>query len=353
MNEGFQKVRVAAAQISPAFLDREGSTEIACHWIAEAARGGAELLSFGEAWLPAYPFWIFMGSPIYSAQFSRRLYENAVEIPSATTDRLCEAARKAGIHVVMGLTELWGGSLYLAQLFINDRGEIVGHRRKLKPTHWERAIWGEGDGSDFFVVPTSIGRLGALNCWEHLQPLNLFAMNAFGEQIHVAAWPAFAIYNRVDPSFTNEANLAASRAYAMATQTFVIHTSAVVDDATVELLCDDDDKRLLLESGGGQCAVINPLGAIISTPLSSTAQGLVFADCDFGVIASAKMSNDPAGHYQRGDVFQVHFNPAPRRPLVPRAAIAADPTTAASEDLPNIKHPPFSPAVKLPIVVDD
>ena len=324
MDRDFKKVRVAAAQVSPAFLQRDASTEIAVQWIGKAARERAQLVAFGEAWLPAYPFWIFMGSPIYSAPFSRQLYANAVEVPSPTTDALCLAAKQNNIFVVMGLTEKSGGSLYLSQLFIGDDGRILGHRRKLKPTHWERAIWGEGDGSDFFTISTRIGNLGALNCWEHLQPLNIMAMNSFNEQIHVAGWPAFAIYNKVDPSFTNDANVSATRAYAMMTQSFAIHVSAIVNQETVDLLCGQDpDKHHLLEVGGGGSEIIGPLGNTVGRPIGPLAEGLVLGDCDFAEIASAKMSNDSSGHYQRGDTFQLLMNLAPRKPVVVHSAPAS------------------------------
>jgi nitrilase len=344
----FPTVRLAAAQVAPAFLDREASTAIACQWIAEAGSQGVHVLGFGEAWLPAYPFWIFMGSPIYSAPFSRRLYANAVEIPSATTDALCRAARDANVFVVIGMTEKSGGSLYLAQLFISNEGKIVGHRRKLKPTHWERSIWGEGDGSDFFVVPSAYGNIGASNCWEHLQPLNIMTMNALNEQIHVASWPAFAIYNKIDPSFSNEANVSASRAYAMMTQSFTIHSSAVMDQVGLDMLCGDDPElNRLLELGGGTSEIIAPGGGTVARSPSPTFEGLIIGDCDMGQIATAKMSNDSSGHYQRGDVFQLHFNPAPRRAFVVQDAIhksvsetAVDPVSARLKP-----KPPTSPPV--------
>ena len=41
----------------------------------------------------------------------------------------------------------------------------------MKPTLAKRSIFGEGDGSHQKVVDTGIGRLGALSCWRHQQPL--------------------------------------------------------------------------------------------------------------------------------------------------------------------------------------
>jgi aliphatic nitrilase len=298
------------------YLDREATVEKAAKHAALAARQGAQLIAFGEAWLPGYPWWIYMMSPIKGATFAQRLYANAVEIPGPTTERLCKIARDNGIEIVMGMTERDRGSLYLAQLFIDAEGRIIGHRRKLKPTHNERAVWGEGDGSDIIVVKSELGNLGALNCWEHLQPLTRFAMNYFNEQIHVSAWPGFSLYPGLLHSFSAEANLAASRSYALETQTFVIHVGPHTDAATVEMLCDDEHTSKLLRVGGGYSEIIDPNGKTIAGPLEPDTEGLVIADCDLSLIGSARMANDPAGHYARADVTQLILNRAPRRAVV-------------------------------------
>ena len=316
MGDIFPTVRLAAAQASPVFLDRERSTEKAVELITEAARQEAQLIAFGEAWLPGYPWWIYMGSPIYGGKFTQQLYANAVKIQSDTIDRLCIAARENHIYVIMGMTELAGGSLYLAQITIDPSGKLIGHRRKLKPTHAERTIWGEGDGSDLFVLPTVIGQVGSLNCWEHLQPLTRYAMNCFNEQIHVSAWPAFCLYTGILYSFSGEACVAVSRSYALETQTYVIHVGGLCDQATFDLLADDEEKRKLLRVGGGISQIIDPNGETIAGPLGDDEEGLLIADCDMSKIPAAKMANDPAGHYARADVTQLLLNRCPRRPLV-------------------------------------
>jgi nitrilase len=323
MTDRPKSIRVAAAQISPVFLDREATVDKAIEYIALAAKEGANLIAFGEAWLPGYPWWIYLVSPIKGFPFAQRLYENAVEIPSRTTDRLCKAARDNNICVVIGLTEKDRGSLYLAQLFIDAGGSIIGHRRKLKPTHNERAVWGEGDGSDIIVVKTEFGNLGALNCWEHLQPLTRFAMNYLNEQIHVSAWPGFSLYTGVMHSFSAEANLAASRSYALETQTFVIHVGPHTDADTVAMLCEGDEHAAsLLRVGGGYSEIIDPNGKTIGGPLEPDAEGLVFADCDLSLIGAARMANDPAGHYARADVTQLVLNRSPRRAVVFRDVVS-------------------------------
>jgi len=320
----FPKIRVAAAQIAPVYLDREASTEKACRAIAEAAGRGAQLVSFGEAWMPGYPWWIFMDTPLAGGHFDQELYANAIEIPSDTTDALCDAARRNGIHVVMGLTERAGGSLYLAQIFIDDQGRIVGHRRKLKPSHSERRIWGEGDGADLFVVQTALGKVGGLNCWEHLQPLTKFAMYSFGEQIHVAAWPAFSFLSEaVDFTFGCSCCEIISRTYALEGGCFVIFTPTFMDQATVDKLCGDNAaKRATMRVGGGGAAIIGPNGAIIAGPLPDGEEGILVGDIDFRMIAAMKMVNDPVGHYARADATQLLINPNPREAVIATAPLS-------------------------------
>lgn len=329
MGDTYETIRVAAAQVSPVFLDREASAAKAVDWIARAAREGCQLVAFGEAWLPGYPTWIFIGSPSYCAPFSQKLYANAVEIPSATTDTLCRAAKDNNIHVVIGMTEKSGASLYLAQLIIDNSGHIVGHRRKLKPTHAERTIWGEGDGSDLIVVPTKIGNIGALNCWENLQPLTCFALNSMNEQIHVAAWPGFILKEGFNHSFSIESNLAVSRSYALMTQSYVLHVGPYRDQATVDMLSINDEAAAILHVGGGSCEVIDPCGKTIAGPLEHDVEDLVIADCDMSVIALAKMSNDPAGHYARADATQLVINRTPRRPVIYRDVDGEVPRSSA------------------------
>ena len=162
--------------------------------IAEAAAKGAKLIAFPETWLPGYPWFIWLDSPAWGMQFIQRYHDNSLVYGSAQAERLAQAAKQHAITVVMGHSEKHGGSLYMGQWIIGADGETVAMRRKLKPTHVERTMFGEGDGSDLAVHDTPLGRVGALCCWEHLQPLSKYAMYAQNEQVHIAAWPSFSLY---------------------------------------------------------------------------------------------------------------------------------------------------------------
>jgi aliphatic nitrilase len=165
-------VRVAAVQAEPRWFDLDAGVEQIVNLIGEAAAGGAELVAFPEVFLPGYPWWIWLDSPAWGMRFVARYAENSMARDGAQMARTAAAAADHRVFVVLGFTERSAtGSLYMAQAIIDDAGQVIAVRRKLKPTHAERSVFGEGDGSDIRVHDTRLGRLGALNCAEHIQPL--------------------------------------------------------------------------------------------------------------------------------------------------------------------------------------
>jgi len=228
--------KVAVVQAAPAFLDLDAGIDKAIGLIEEAAARGARLIAFPETWLPGYPWHIWLDSPAWGMQFVQRYHDHSLVVGSAEYRRIAEAARANAIYVVLGFSEKAGGSLYMAQAFIDDAGETIAARRKLKPTHVERTVFGEGSGADLAVHATPLGRLGGLNCWEHLQPLTKYAMYAQDEQVHVAAWPSFSLYRGGAYALGCEVNNAASQVYAAEGQCYVLAPCAVVSPAMVELL---------------------------------------------------------------------------------------------------------------------
>lgn len=307
-------VRVAAVQAEPVWLDLAGSVEKAVALIGEAARGGAKLVSFGETFVPGYPWWIWLDSPAAGMAFVPRYAANSMTRDGAEMRRIRQAAAEHGVHVVLGFSERAGGSLYMAQAFIGDTGELISVRRKLKPTHVERSVFGEGDGSDLQVHDTALGKLGGLNCWEHFQPLTKYAMYSLGEEIHVASWPSFSVYRGAATALGPEVNTAASLTYAVEGQAFVLAACSVVGEAAHEVFCDTEAKRQLLRLGGGFARIFGPEGTPLAEPLAETEEGILYADLDPALIAIAKSAADPVGHYSRPDVFRllVNRNPAPR-----------------------------------------
>jgi nitrilase len=314
------RFRAAAVQAAPAFLDLDAGVDKAVSLIGEAAANGAQLIGFPETWLPGYPWFVWLDSPAWSLQFFQRYHDNSLAYGTPQAERLAAAAREHGITVVMGLSERQGGSLYIAQWMIGPDGETIAKRRKLKPTHVERTVFGEGDGSDLSVYDTALGRLGGLCCWEHLQPLSKYAMYAQNEQVHVGAWPSFSVYTGAAYALGPEVNTSASRVYAVEGSCFVVAPCATVSTEMIELLCTDDTKRALLQPGGGYARIFAPDGQQMHESLAPDVEGLVYADLDLGMISLAKAAADPAGHYARPDVTRLLLNKTPGDRVVPFAA---------------------------------
>ncbi len=312
------KVRVAIVQHPPAFLDLDGSVELAVGYVAEAARNGARLVAFGETWLPGYPAWIFGAAGWDDGAAKRahaRLMRNSVSVPGPAVERLAQSAREQHVHLVMGCHERDSrysrGSLFNSVLFFDDSGTLLGVHRKLWPTHAERLVWGLGDGSTLRSYDTSIGRIGALVCWEHWMPLPRFVLHASGEQIHVALWPE-----------TVEMHHIASRHYAFEGRCFVVCAGSYLRAADIpsdfEPMAAFGDLGDLGGAGGelipGGSGIIGPDGHWVTAPVAHEAT-IVYGDIDLARVAEEQMAFDAAGHYGRPDIFQLTVDARAREPL--------------------------------------
>ena len=308
MVEYIAKSKVASVQAASVWLDADATIEKSISLIREAARNGAAMIAFPETFISGYPWWIWLGTPLWGSQFVPRYHQNSLTLEGKRMSRLREAARQAEITVVMGYSERSGGSLYMSQAIIGPDGELIGNRRKLKPTHVERSVYGEGDGSDLAVFDLPFGRLGALCCWEHYQTLTKFAMYSQHEQVHVASWPSQSLYQPMVRTFGLQVNEAAMRMYAVEGQVFVVNSSNVIDQDCLDLFCDTPEKRKLLELGGGWARFFGPDGGDLAAPLPHDEEGILYAEIDLSAISLAKAAADPVGHYARPDVLSLRFN---------------------------------------------
>ncbi|RXR29522.1 carbon-nitrogen hydrolase family protein [Sphingobium fluviale] len=307
----------AAVQAAPVYLDLAGTVAKTIDLIRQAKARDVELLAFPETWLPGYCFWPWLGHPAWGMQFVQAYHENSIATESPEMEAIRSAVADAGIHVVLGTSERDHGTLYIGQSIIAPDGSVIAHRRKLKPTHVERTVFGEGDGSDLAVHDTSLGRLGALCCWEHLQPLVKYAMYAQHEQIHVASWPSFALYEGGAYALGAELNTAVSQVYAAEGGCFVVAATAVVTPEMQAILCDTDERRMFLPVGGGRSMIFGPDGRPLADFIPHTEEGLVIAEIDLGLISLAKSAADPVGHYARRDVTRLLFNAESTRCVEP------------------------------------
>ncbi len=325
-----KSIKAAAVQAAPVFMDLEASIDKAGRLIEEAASAGAELVAFPETWLPGFPWFIYLGTPAYALGFFARYHDNSLAVDSPQMKRLQAIVRKAGVTVVMGFSERDHGSRYMAQAIIGPDGELLLTRRKLKPTHIERTVFGEGDGSDLVVVDAPFGRLGALNCWEHVQPLVKMAMYAQHEEVHVAAWPSLSIYRDIAYALGPEVNNGASMIYAVEGGSFVLAPCAVISQEMFDMLCDTPEKARLLNPrtggpGGGFTAIYGPDGRELCERLPEDQEGLLYADLDRDMVTLAKAVADPVGHYARGDALRLVINRTKRQAVTEVFAPSAKP----------------------------
>jgi len=298
--------RLAAIQASPVLFDKAASTEKACALIKKAGGMGADLAAFGESWLPGYPFWV--DGPVIDLlwEASAAYLENAIDIPGPETGALCAAAKAAGVDVVIGVAEkdtLTEGTAYCTALTIGREGEILNRHRKLKPTHGERIIWGDGDGAGLTVVERAFGRISALNCWEHQMMLPGYALAAQGTQIHAALWPGWEKAPR-DGEYCWARQHLLSRAFASQAGAYVICASGL----RLKKHIPDKWKPLGEWEHTGQSAIIDPRGEIIAA--AGDEETILIAEGSLEIVRAAKAACDIAGHYSRPDIFDLSVNTA-------------------------------------------
>ncbi len=309
MTDAPQPFVAAVVQAAPAYLDIDAGIAQTVRLIDEAAANGARMIVFPELWLPGYPWWIWLGSPAWAAQrgFSARYRDNAFTFTPAHMDAIAAAARRNHMVVVVGMAERDNGTLFISQWFIDADGQTRGRRRKLKPGAPERGVFGEGDARHLAVSDTAVGRVGALCCGEHRHPLFKMALHSQNEQIHVAAWPSFSVYQPFAVGLGHEINNALSRVYAAEGGCFVLAPCAVVSPTMVELLCDSADKAALLKAGGGHARAYGPSGEMLCEPLAPDEEGMLYATIDLARIADAKAAYDVIGHSARPDIAALQL----------------------------------------------
>lgn len=325
-------IRAAAAQISPVLFSGDGTTEKVLETIAEAAQSGVQLIVFPETFIPYYPYFSFVQPPVLMGKEHMRLYEEAVAVPGPVTDAVSRAARSYGMVVVLGVNEREAGSLYNTQLIFDADGTLVLKRRKITPTYHERMVWGQGDGAGLRVVETAAGRIGALACWEHYNPLARYALMTQHEQIHCGQFPG----SMVGQIFGDQMEVT-MRHHSLESGCFVVNaTGWLTPEQKQQITADEGMHRVL--SGGCYTAIISPEGVPLSEPITE-GEGLAIADLDFSLITKRKRMMDSVGHYARPDLLRLKVNAEPWS--------VVDTTARATAQLPSDMNgaTPASPAL--------
>jgi nitrilase len=306
--------KAAATIASPVFLDKDATIEKVLQMASTAAGEGAQMIVFPETFIPCYPWWIWMAvNNSKKAELFAKLYRNSIEVPGKEIDKLCSAARKYGIFLVIGVNEIGGGTLYNSQVLIDSRGNLIGKRRKLMPTGEEKTVWGWGDGSDLKVYETPLGKVGALICYEHSMPLSRFVLYAQGEEIHVSCWPGADFKSQ--PRDRKRVIDAAMRNVGFEGQVFVIFSSSSIGKEEADFYLElDPGNRGILQAGGGIAGIIDPLGNYLAGPAEDK-ETIIYAELSPDTIVKAKHMVDTVGHYARLDVARVIFDPGKRNPI--------------------------------------
>jgi nitrilase len=300
---------VAVVQAASVVFDRERSIEKARDLAADAAKRGAQTVVFPEAFVSGYPKGSTFGSVVGTRTMDgraeyERYWESAVDVPGPATEALGQIARENRIHLVMGIIERDGGTLYCCVLFFAPDGRLMGKHRKLMPTGCERLIWGFGDGSTMPVFDTPQGRLGAVICWENYMPLMRAAMYSKGIEIYCAP-----------TADARDSWIASMQHIAIEGRCFVLSCNQFTrrSDFPVDFPCTLGDEPSTIISRGGSC-IVNPLGEIIAGP-DFEGETILVAEIDRGLIARGKFDFDVVGHYARPDVFRLTVDERQKSPV--------------------------------------
>lgn len=318
-----RKWKAAVSQAEPCWLDKAAGVTKTVSLIREAKSNGAALIAFAELWLPGYPIFLWSGTYMENINLVQQYIKNSISAHGPEMIEIRQDARDEDMHVALGFSELDGGSLYIAQMLIGPDGDVLMHRRKIKPTHMERTMFGEGSGDSLRnVVDTKLGKLDMLNCWEHLQPLLKYHTFSQGEEVHIAAWPNNRMRTGAEPwSLSMQAcEVLASQMYAIEGQTWVLCTNYPVNEEGIEKNTPEatvqPGKRWQREAGGGAAAVYGPDGRRLTPETGTTFDGLIYCDVDLDKVLEAKALADPVGHYSRPDLLRLLVDDEPKNFVV-------------------------------------
>ena len=298
-------LKVGIAQIAPIWLDRDATIAKVSDWIGDAGRQGCELVVFGEALVPGYPFWVERTEGArFESGVQKELYRHYVEqsvcIEDGDLDAVRDAARQNAIAVYVGIMERaadrGGHSVYASMVYIDAGGDIGSVHRKLMPTYEERLVWAIGDGHGLRTHKLGPFTAGGLNCWENWLPLPRAALYAQGEDLHVAIWPG---------SLRNTEDI--TRFIAREGRCFVVSVSGLMRRSDipdhlprVELLRETADDIM---ANGGSC-IATPAGEWLLAPETGT-ESLRVAELDHRLVLEERQNFDVAGHYSRPDVTRL------------------------------------------------
>ena len=285
--------------------------------INKAAGNGAQLVAFPEVFVAGYPYWNWIMTPVEGSPWFDKLCRSAIEIPGPEINRVAQAAREHGVHVVVGVNErskTGVGTLYNTLVFIGPNGKVLGRHRKLIPTWAEKLTWANGDGASLRVYDTAIGKLGGLACGENTNTLARFSLLAQGELLHVASYISLPV---APPDYDMaEAIKVRAMAHCFEGKVFTVISCSTVTDEIIDAFTPTHPKaaELLRRKNSAFSGVIGPDGRVIGEPLIDE-EGIVYADVDLSKCIQPRQMHDITGHYNRFDVFDLRVNRKTLQPV--------------------------------------
>src|SRR5882757_4625961 len=292
------RVSVAAVQAAPVFLDLEATLDKVESLAAEAASHGAELVVFGEAFLPGFPIWGGVLPPVEQHELHERLVDESIVVPGPETDRLARLAERLAVVLSIGVNERNEaslGQLWNSNLIFDRAGQLANHRRKLVATWYERLTWSHGDAHDLAPVPLDGWQLGALICGENTNTLARFTLLAQGERLHVASYPpSWPFDSRTDGGGYDLAENIRIRAAAHCFEgkVFTVVAATALDDTAVAEVAGGDSRiEKMLTAHPTASMVVGPDGQLVAGPLLG-GEGIVYAEVDLGLELIAKQAHD-------------------------------------------------------------
>jgi len=301
------QIKVGLGQLAPVWLDRQATTDKVVAMINQAGAENVDLVAFGEALIPGYPFWVSMTDGArFNAQDQKELHshytDQAVQIEAGHLDNVCAAAKANNCAVYVGIIERalnrGGHSLYCTMVFIDKQGEIGSVHRKLMPTYEERLTWAPGDGHGLRVHQLGAFNAGGLNCWENWMPLSRAALYGMGEDLHVAIWPGCYRNTHDLTKFIAKEG----RSFSMAVSGLMRKSDFPDNTPQLAAILDGAGEDEML-SNGGSC-LAGPDGEWLIEP-QCDAEGLYTAVIDHGRVREERQNFDIAGHYGRPDVTKL------------------------------------------------
>ena len=297
-------IKAAAIQIAPNLSSRAATTELVLDAIEEASSNGANFIVFPETFIPYYPYFSFVTPPVSQGRSTSGYMSRQLRYPPRKPNWLPKNALENEVVVVLGINERDHGSLYNSQLILTPMVRSFLREEKITPSYHERMIWGQGDGSGLRVVQTRFGRVGALACWEHYNPLARYALMTEHEQIHAAQFPG----SMVGPIFSEQIEVT-MRHHALESGCFVVNATGWLNEEQIESLSPDESLRKTLRKGCMTC-IISPEGLHLAPPITE-GEGILYADLDFNLITKRKRMLDSVGHYARPELLSLYHNRAP------------------------------------------